>query len=155
MWYNNYMGKYTEGMFFKTNSSTHKVCPKCGVRKERSEYHKDSSRNDGITAYCKECKLKINNRWRENNPEEMMQSQRRTRRKREYGVSREDYDHMLVEQNNKCAICFSPVGYEAAVDHNHETDKVRGLLCRNCNVGLGMFKDNIEFLKNAIAYLTK
>ena len=148
------MGK-SKGSFYKMNTNTHKVCTKCGVRKERSEYHKDSSRNDGITAYCKECKLKINNNWRINNPEKMLQSQRRTKRKLRYGILPEEYDQLLIEQNNKCAICRSPIGYESAVDHDHETGKVRGLLCGSCNKGLGFFKDNIDSLKAAAKYLEK
>ena len=149
------MGKYTQGMYFKGNTSTHKNCPKCGIKKERSEFHKDKTRNDGLAGFCKPCLLQKTQKWRDENPDELKQSQRRTRRKREYGISREDYDHMLVSQNNECAICNNPIGYEAAVDHDHETGVVRGLLCNTCNTGLGMFKDNIEFLKSAIAYLTK
>lgn len=148
------MGK-SKGTYYKTNNTTHKVCSKCGVRKERSEYHKDSSRNDGITAYCKECKLKINNNWRINNPEEMKQSQRRTKRKLRYGILPHEYDQLLIDQDNKCAICRSPIGYESAVDHDHETGKVRGLLCGSCNKGLGFFKDNIGSLKAAAKYLEK
>ena len=154
MWYNNYMGK-VKGTYYKSNTSTHKVCAKCNIKKERSEFHKDSARADGITAYCKQCKLAINNKWRGYNPEEMKQSQRRTRRKREYGVTAEEYDQMLEDQENKCHICKSEIGYEAAVDHDHLTGIVRGLLCRNCNVGLGHFKDSIETLKSAVEYLSK
>jgi predicted RNA-binding Zn-ribbon protein involved in translation (DUF1610 family) len=44
-------------MFYKNNTHTHKKCPKCGERKERSLFHKDSTRKDGINAYCKECKI--------------------------------------------------------------------------------------------------
>jgi len=152
MWYNKSMGKI-KGSYYKTNNATHKVCTKCGVRKERSEYHKDSSRNDGIGAYCKECKLKTNNSWRKANPEEMKQSQRRTRRKREYGVTREDYEIMLVNQNNECAICKNSIGYEASVDHDHQTGKVRGLLCGKCNSGIGLLQDNPEILRSAAKYL--
>ena len=149
------MGKYTEGMFFKGNTVTHKVCPKCKVRKERSEFHRDSARKDGITAYCKECKLKINNNWRINNPEEMKQSQRRTKRKLAYGILPHEYDQLLIDQDNKCTICKNNIGYEAAVDHDHDTGKIRGLLCSSCNKGLGFFKDNIDSLKAAAKYLEK
>ena len=154
MWYYNVMGK-SKGSFYKMNTNTHKVCTKCGVRKERSEYHKDSSRNDGITAYCKECKLQINNNWRKNNPEEMKQSQRRTKRKLAYGILPHEYDQLLIDQDNKCAICKNNIGYEAAVDHDHNTGEIRGLLCSSCNKGLGFFKDNIKFLQNAILYLSQ
>jgi hypothetical protein len=43
--------------YYKNNTQTHKLCPKCGVRKERSEFHKDSTRKDGVNSYCKICKL--------------------------------------------------------------------------------------------------
>jgi len=64
---------------------------------------------------------------------------------------------LLEKQNNSCAIC----GYKddgnkkffPFVDHCHVTDKIRGLLCINCNQALGKFKDNIKFLANAIKYL--
>lgn len=148
------MGK-SKGSYYKTNNATHKVCSKCGVRKERSKFYKDSARNDGITAYCKDCKLKINNNWRENNPEEMKQSQRRTRRKSTYGVSSEDYDKMLIDQNNECAICHKTIGYEASVDHNHDTGQVRGLLCNVCNTGIGMLQDSPSILRAAAEYLEK
>jgi Recombination endonuclease VII len=149
------MGKYTQGMYFKGNTSTHKNCPKCGIKKERSEFHKDKTRNDGLAGFCKPCLLQKTQKWRNNNPEELLQSQRRTRRKREYGVTREDYNKMLLEQNNECAICQISIGHEASVDHDHDTGQVRGLLCRNCNVGIGMLQDNSKILKSATKYLEK
>ena len=72
--------------------------------------------------------------------------------KDKYGLTVEEYEIMLLNQNDSCAIC----GWFAetlAVDHDHETGKVRGLLCNNCNNGLGRFKDDTKSLKNAILYL--
>ena len=60
---------------------------------------------------------------------------------------------MLVNQNNLCAICKKEIGWESAVDHCHVTKKIRGLLCRNCNLGLGAFKDNAETIRKAIEYV--
>ena len=61
---------------------------------------------------------------------------------------------MLKKQNNKCKICNVKFSKSTAcVDHCHTTNKVRGLLCRLCNIGLGHFKDNTEILTNAITYL--
>lgn len=77
--------------------------------------------------------------------------------RRKYGVSIDDYDRMVEAQGGTCAICGTTAPDEAGlrwnVDHDHETGAVRGLLCRNCNVGLGKFGDDIELLRRAIAYL--
>ena len=73
-------------------------------------------------------------------------------------LTHKDYYSILEKQNNKCAICgSSPEGFKKSLclDHCHQTLKIRGFLCDNCNAGLGKFKDNIEFLENAIKYLKK
>lgn len=77
---------------------------------------------------------------------------------RHYGVTIEQYDVMLKEQDNRCAICGTAEcssGRNFAVDHDHETGRVRGLLCGNCNVGIGNLRDDINIMKRAIAYLEK
>lgn len=76
--------------------------------------------------------------------------------KRLYGISFEEYSKLLLKQNYKCAICdIDEVEYgkKLVVDHNHKTGKVRGLLCRNCNVGIGLLQDNKELLKKASLYV--
>ena len=74
--------------------------------------------------------------------------------KRRYGITLEQYEAMLESQNGKCAICKGDclTGRNLAVDHDHETGKVRGLLCSKCNQGLGQL-NNIELLQRAIDYL--
>lgn len=76
--------------------------------------------------------------------------------RRMYGITKEQYDELLAFQNNKCAICGKtqePDGRRLAIDHCHTTGKVRGILCNNCNNGLGSFGDNIEGMLKAIEYL--
>lgn len=75
--------------------------------------------------------------------------------KREYGLSLEDYDKMILSQSGSCLICGANCENKRnlSVDHCHKTGKVRGLLCIGCNRGLGAFKDNINHLKEAIQYL--
>lgn len=72
-----------------------------------------------------------------------------------YGVTEEQYLKMLNSQGGKCAICGTPPkdGKRFDIDHCHTTKTVRGLLCNNCNRGLGHFKDSKELLQNAIEYL--
>ncbi len=72
-----------------------------------------------------------------------------------YGLTPEELLHMYEQQNGLCAICHKPPreGRNLDVDHNHETHKVRGLLCNNCNRGLGHFQDSKELLERAKSYL--
>lgn len=75
---------------------------------------------------------------------------------RKFGLSEEDYADMLRDQDGRCAICQTadPGGNRSfAVDHDHETGNVRGLLCTNCNIGLGCFRDNANYLLAAVGYL--
>jgi hypothetical protein len=76
--------------------------------------------------------------------------------KGEYGITLDDYNKMFADQNGCCAICnihASMLTKSLYVDHSHETGEVRGLLCSECNLALGKFKDNITTLQNAIKYL--
>jgi len=72
---------------------------------------------------------------------------------RKYGITIENKEKMLEKQNYQCLICQKIINISAAVDHDHETGEIRGILCLNCNFGLGNFMDNIQLLKNAIEYL--
>ena len=75
---------------------------------------------------------------------------------RTYGITLLEYEKLWYMQHERCAICKTQrLGKHgtAAVDHDHETGEIRGLLCRRCNTGLGQFKDNTTYLNNAINYL--
>lgn len=80
----------------------------------------------------------------------------RAKLKYRYGITREDYNELLITQNGKCAVCEKSVlelGLPLYIDHNHKTGKVRGLLCRKCNIGLGCFDDELSILLQAADYL--
>lgn len=73
-----------------------------------------------------------------------------------YGISPADYNKLLKEQNNSCAICGKPPEkVRLAVDHNHANRRVRGLLCFHCNTILGHAYDSVKIIKNALDYITK
>ena len=74
---------------------------------------------------------------------------------KKYGLTPTDFEQMRQSQGGKCAICGVIPKGRLAVDHCHATGEVRQLLCSTCNSGLGMFKDNKEFLKSAISYLER
>lgn len=73
---------------------------------------------------------------------------------KEYGISPTQFTNMLEEQGFACLICGDSSISILSLDHDHQTQGVRGLLCNNCNCGLGSFKDSIIFLARAAAYLS-
>lgn len=88
---------------------------------------------------------------------------RKTYKWKRYGVTMDDFHRMLAEQDSRCAICRRPetikrkdgVPHGLAIDHDHETGVVRGLLCRSCNTALGLVRDSPKILMTMIAYLTR
>ena len=75
--------------------------------------------------------------------------------KSKYGITLDDYDALLASQNGVCAICLKKQSTERrlSVDHDHTTGRVRGILCKDCNTGIGHLRDSITILESAIQYL--
>lgn len=113
----------------------------------------------GAKPYCSsDCKRAAHNdRWRARPLSEKLHLQRKTRLRNEYGLSLDEYSEMLLRQGGVCAICGKQQGDKGidrlAVDHDHKTGNVRGLLCSACNQGLGHFRDESSLLIAAIQYL--
>ena len=128
-----------------------KVCTKCKVEKPLDSFGSNRRTKDGLQHYCKECRSALKKKGYCPDKEADQQL------KRKYGITLEDYDRLLENQEGCCSICGTdePGGGKGRfhVDHNHITGKVRGLLCNSCNTGLGRFKDSPEVLLKAAAYL--
>lgn len=84
---------------------------------------------------------------------------KKAQRLKAFGLTLDDFNKLLEKQDYKCAICgfsdMSNKNYFPLVDHCHTTNKVRGLLCMNCNMGIGKLKDDVNILKSAIEYLER
>lgn len=159
---------------------TEKKCNGCGQEKQRSDFNKDKQKKDGISNFCKRCRSEQNKEYVKNNKEKVLASRDRYRRanmekyrqysnkysasnreKRKgyrlfykYGISQEQYDEMLDRQKGVCKVCGKPEeGKALAVDHNHHTGQVRGLLCSYCNQALGLAQDSLEIVKKMVDYL--
>lgn len=117
-------------------------------------------KSDG-SPYCYECKKNTRRKYylEHGNASDMRtpESRRRYRLMGKYGMEPDDVEKLLQDQDEMCAICgtnnFGPHGPN--VDHNHSTGAIRGILCMQCNIGLGAFKDEVIKLENAIKYLKK
>jgi len=116
-----------------------KHCKTCKQFLDSSFFGKHKGRKDNLADSCKACRNK------------QMVSNR-------YNISQRQIDSMLESQNHVCAICKNPQIVRPgrlAIDHCHVTGKIRGMLCSNCNQGLGKFKDDMSLLEAAIDYLSK
>jgi len=136
-----------------------KKCSKCGRLLSLKEFHRKMSHQDGRQSYCKECSSKICILHRKNMTEEQKERKREWgfhhRHLRKYGLTSSAFSTLLRGQKNRCAICRHKftMDKKPAVDHDHKTGKVRGLLCTNCNRVLGNAKDDVNVLFTAIQYL--
>lgn len=134
-----------------------KVCSFCHRELSLDYFHKDSSSSDNLYCYCKEC-VSLKNKKYTRNPEDS----RKNHLKKTFNLTEKDYNNLLEKQHGVCAICGKPeislykgAIRNLAIDHNHKTGEIRGLLCRNCNLGVGYFNDNIETIEKVLQYLKR
>lgn len=122
-------------------------CKKCGETKPPSGFYPDSSRPSGLHPYCRVCKRadsSVNYHTRKS-PENIRRDSLRIR----YGLTVEQYDEMVEAQEGRCAICRRDV--KLCVDHDHDTGKVRALLCHRCNILVGAVESPL--FEKVLAYV--
>lgn len=146
-----------------------KVCPKCKTKKPVAEFHKSKSTVTGYQVYCKGCQATRHDTWRRNNLPYARAASKKFRidnprlakdhkLKSVYGVPLGWYETTLAAQEGKCASCGTDQAGgkgDFHVDHCHDLGHVRGLLCHNCNLGIGYLQHSISVLEDAIRYLTR
>lgn len=140
-----------------------RICTKCNISRPIEEFHMANAKKLRRRRACKFCCAKYIRKYTEEQGEGLRRKwkiaskkyydydRRRNKTLSKYGLTNEDYNELYDEQEGKCKICNSNL--TLCVDHCHTTNKIRGLLCNSCNIGLGCFKDNIDTLKIAITYL--
>lgn len=126
-----------------------KWCPGCKSDHPQSEFGPNPSEPTGLAVYCRAF---MRARYQETKQDRPWHTRHI---ERTYGISIDEYNRILMEQHGTCAICCGvPKGRKSlAVDHDHTTGQVRGLLCEKCNIGIGSFKDDPMLMQTAIAYL--
>ena len=135
------------------------ICNVCKKEKLSSEFY--YRKNGKLNSYkCKECIIKISNKWQREHPEQTIKNKRRNLLKKRYNITIEDYNEMFIKQKGCCGICgiheieLPDWGkyIKLCIDHDHKTGNVRGLLCNNCNSKLGWHEIMEDAIKN---YLNK
>lgn len=130
------------------------ICRQCKQAKSKSESEmkSDNRVRVGHTTICKKCDSHKNSEYYRENK----RHKKNYDLKRNYGISLNEYHEILKSQNHKCAICFvhvEKVKRRFAVDHDHKTGSIRGLLCGRCNKAIGLMDDNTNILRSAVQYL--
>ena len=139
-----------------------KWCSKCETEKPSSYFHSRKDTKSGVRSHCKRCVNDSNlDKYHQDLDKKDIHHLRARKHalKKFYNITLEDYDRMFKEQGGVCLICNKKETLHKrkylCIDHNHDTGEVRGLLCSNCNRGLGSFKDSKNLLKGAIIYLDR
>lgn len=135
-----------------------KQCIRCKQFKINNAFRRDKRQTDGREYYCVICTRELHRVYdrKRDKLESRKASLRRATFNRDYSMTAEQYQNILVSQNYSCAICkvdSNPSGKSFSVDHDHKTGQIRGLLCNACNLGIGHLKDSIEVLEQAVLYL--
>ena len=153
-------GKPCQNGHFRMRRTSDAHCLECDSnyqkRKRKRRPKAVSKMRKAYWEKTREHQLKLRRDNYANNQEVRLKKKDKDLRKT-YGITLDDYYALADKQQHACALCFSTETNKRTnffdVDHSHKTGKVRGLLCTNCNQGLGKFKDNSSLLKRAIAYL--
>jgi hypothetical protein len=144
-----------------------KHCTKCKIYLSLEKFYRASHHSDQKTSQCKQCLLKKHSQYQKQNRAASSASNRRHYKrnpkshqayglKKRFGLSLEQYDQMLKDQDLKCAICNKHqeiLTRRMAVDHCHKTGRLRALLCNSCNRGIGLFADDANLVEKAASYL--
>lgn len=149
-----------------------KVCGDCKLNKPASDFSKDKGKYDGLCWHCKVCRKKYrqqphvrsqtsiyNKAERKKDPEKTKERDRKYTLSRYWGMTPEEFEKLLNDPGRKCKICKRPERSSEkkplVIDHCHTSGRIRGLLCDDCNRGIGLLKDSPDILQNALDYLVQ
>lgn len=159
----------------------YKTCRACRTCLPVDEFHRCSANRDGLQAACKSCckayrkenvsgqrassrkhykknpgkRIAATKAWRQRNAQANRFAKFRARIRSVFGITVEEWARMYDAQDRSCAICLARLEFDRSttVDHCHATGMVRGLLCQQCNRGIGMLRDDATVLERAVEYI--
>ncbi len=142
------------------SGGTRRRCSVCSLEKLLKEFNRARKGFLGRDTKCKSCKSQYNEKYRRENPGRFAENVARWTLLRKYGITLEYYKELFDKQRGICGICGSSERdivngkrKDLAVDHDHLTGRVRGLLCGVCNRGIGALGDSVERIRRALKYL--
>jgi len=145
-----------------------KKCNKCASVKLVTAFSRNRGHADGLNYSCRECAKLYNIAyykahaalykrkaiiWKALHPEAV----RSSTLKKKYGITLQQWNEQFARQGNACAICRTTEVPNATrdwvTDHNHKTNSIRGILCRKCNMAIGLLKDDFKIIRRAVMYV--
>lgn len=124
------------------------LCKGCSIEYEENNFY--LNKTGYYHPFCKSCNTIRTREWRRNNTEKHYLN----KLKEKFKLTKEDYFILVEKQGYVCAICNQEESNRRlSVDHCHDTGKIRGLLCRSCNLAIGYFNDDVDVMKQAIIYI--
>lgn len=131
---------------------------KCRVCYRREWYLKNQSavkeQSRQYYSATREKRIEVARKWREENLDQHRRNARRFKLKNKYGITPEQYEQMVKDQNGVCFLCGKKAdGKRLSIDHCHKTNHVRKLLCQDCNLVLGFIERDLDWLRRALEYL--
>ena len=150
-----------------------RVCKRCGIKRSYVDFHIVKECRGGRRPVCKFCIREQQKKRYDSNTKFACARQRKWNAlnkqtirqmnlKKQYGITLEQYNTMFIFQGGVCLVCGRPETASRngkvknlSVDHNHVTDKIRGLLCQKCNSALGLLEDNPVIIKSLLEYIIK
>ena len=139
-------------------SGVNKICSTCKQNKPLSEYYRRKTRKNAVQSACKVCCLRRFNAFSKTGKGKTCQKRHFEKHQRRYtilqaGLTVKDYENMFEQQKGRCAICKKhqlELLKHFDIDHNHNTGKIRGLLCPTCNKNLGLYENKQRNFKQNI-----
>ena len=126
-------------------------CVDCAAYKPMDDFSWTVKREGRRQSYCKKCAINRMKAWKKKYPDRSRLTELRQKARYRYGIELSEIRAIAKSQDSRCAICNKKGKLDT--DHDHEDKKIRGMLCRNCNLALGMFKDDRKQLDKASEYL--
>jgi hypothetical protein len=131
-------------------------CSVCGEHKPLSAFGRYSKANPQPRRKCKRCSSRLRTEWVARNPEKQKATALRFSLKSIYKITPAEYERLLANQHGACAICKVPPTAKRRldIDHDHQTGRVRGLLCTCCNRAIGLLREDATLFQAAMNYIT-
>jgi Recombination endonuclease VII len=144
----------------KIGADYYKICSCCRDLLHLDLFTKSKNKPLGLSVLCRKCTREKSKElyWKKGGYNRTYEQNKSHHLKKSYGITLDQYEEMKEEQHGLCAICSAELREGkggAALDHNHSTGGIRGILCSPCNKGLGHFRDRTELLIKASIYLNK